>query len=56
MIKASVSTRHNQDHCRQCRDTGVSVISWQGKDQIYLLLAKLKEKELMELLRTTAGE
>ena len=45
-----------QDHCRQCRDTGVSVISWQGKDQIYLLLAKLKEKELMELLRTTAGE
>ena len=45
-----------QDHCWQCRDTGVSVASWQGKDQTYLLLAKLKEKELMELLRTTAGE
>ena len=46
----------DQDHCRQCRDTGVSVASWQGKSQTYLLLAKLKEKELMELLRPTIGE
>ena len=42
--------------CRQCSNTGVSVASWQGKNRAYLLLAKLKEKELMELLRTTAGE
>ena len=45
-----------QNHCRQCRDTGVSMTSWQGKDQAYLLLAKLREKELLELLRPPAGE
>ena len=45
-----------QDHCRRCRDTGVSMASWQGKDQAYLLLAKLREKELLELLRPPAGE
>jgi hypothetical protein len=42
--------------CRQCSNTGVSVASWQGKDQIYLLLGKLKEKELRELLRPAPGE
>ena len=42
--------------CRQCPNTGVSVASWQGKGQTYLLLGKLKEKELRELLRPTAGE
>ena len=42
--------------CRQCSNTGVSVASWQGKNQTYLLLAKMKEKELWQLLRPTVGE
>ena len=40
---------------RQCGGAGMTMASWQGRDQVYFFLAKLKEKELLELLRPPAG-
>ena len=42
--------------CRQCLNTGMSVASWQGKNGIFLLVGKLPEEELLELLKPDVAE